>query len=227
MQQFKYGLERLDARTLRSNSQAGQDLFVVAMTQGLRQGTFLELGAGHVRSMSNCYMLEHAWGWTGYSIDQDACGPRWLPANDWPAQRPGSQFVHARAELVDYASMPDYFDYVQFDLDSPEITLQVMELLSHKQFALVTFEHDIWRDTEANRELMHLSRQYWQERGYVLVANNVTIPPGRGYGPADRPLFFEDWYAHPKYIQQEVIEAYRWVDDGAQAKYHTDILFNT
>lgn len=53
-----------------SKSQAGQDLFVTAMTQGQRQGTWLELGCGDPICSSNTYFLEKHLNWSGISVDQ-------------------------------------------------------------------------------------------------------------------------------------------------------------
>lgn len=54
-----------------AKSQAGQDLFVVAMTQGKPEGTWLELGCGHPVSSNNTYLLEKRLGWSGISIDRE------------------------------------------------------------------------------------------------------------------------------------------------------------
>lgn len=53
-----------------SRSQAGQDLFVIAMLQGQRGGTWLEFGAGHPMRSSNTYLLEKRFGWSGVSLDR-------------------------------------------------------------------------------------------------------------------------------------------------------------
>lgn len=52
-----------------SQSQAGQDLFVAAITNGKRQGTWLELGAGHPFGYNNTWLLESQLGWSGFSVD--------------------------------------------------------------------------------------------------------------------------------------------------------------
>jgi hypothetical protein len=53
-----------------SRSQAGQDLFVIAMLQGRRQGTWLEFGAGHPMRSNNTYLLEKRFEWSGISLDR-------------------------------------------------------------------------------------------------------------------------------------------------------------
>jgi len=52
-----------------SKSQAGQDLFIIAMTQGKSHGTWLEIGCGDPIRSNNTYLLEKKLGWTGISID--------------------------------------------------------------------------------------------------------------------------------------------------------------
>ena len=52
-----------------AKSQAGQDLFVVAMTQGKENGTWLEIGCAWPITSNNTYLLEKKFGWSGISID--------------------------------------------------------------------------------------------------------------------------------------------------------------
>jgi hypothetical protein len=54
-----------------AKSQAGQELFVIAMTQGRRNGTWLEIGCGDPIRSNNTYLLEKRFGWTGVSIDRE------------------------------------------------------------------------------------------------------------------------------------------------------------
>lgn len=52
-----------------SNSQSGQDLWVISYLSGLRNGFFLELGAGDGVWISNTLVLERDLGWTGILIE--------------------------------------------------------------------------------------------------------------------------------------------------------------
>jgi hypothetical protein len=54
-----------------AKSQAGQELFVIAMTQGRRNGTWLEIGCGDPIRSSNTYLLEKRLDWSGISIDME------------------------------------------------------------------------------------------------------------------------------------------------------------
>lgn len=66
---FKGHIDHPAAYSLESHSQAGQDLFVIAMLQGKRNGTFLEIGANHLQGFSNTFLLEKQFGFSGTSID--------------------------------------------------------------------------------------------------------------------------------------------------------------
>jgi len=67
---FKYEINADEVEVLEnSKSQSGQDLLVVALTQGKRNGKWLEIGAGHPIAGNNTWLLEKYFGWQGDSID--------------------------------------------------------------------------------------------------------------------------------------------------------------
>ena len=68
---FRGSVDVADSEWLfnQAKSQAGQELFVVAMTQCRRNGTWLEIGCGDPVRSNNTYLLEKRLGWTGVSID--------------------------------------------------------------------------------------------------------------------------------------------------------------
>ena len=259
-------------------SQAGQDLFVVAMLGGSKNKTFLEIGAGDPDYMSNTYLLEKEFGFSGVAIDindwhkeswprkekfkkfyKDIKDPSWpdvesieqipehlqeecrtmfnyefevghlaehVPAgrNDWKNIRPLTQFYLADALEFDYSTLNSYYDYLQIDIDPCWNNWLVLEKLSVKEFAVITFEHDLWNNTLESKQAKQLGQTLLENLGYQLVADNVTIEPGKGQGIGDEPIYFEDWYANPKYIDQSVIDAYRFIGTGFPKYYH-QILF--
>ena len=68
---FKWPILELDFDKISSlsRSQAGQDVFVVAVTQGKKNGRWLEIGSGHPKCDNNTWLLEKEFSWTGDSVD--------------------------------------------------------------------------------------------------------------------------------------------------------------
>lgn len=63
-------MERKDlVSSLVSNSQSGQDIWVIALFRAKRNGYFLEIGGGDGLHISNTLLLEREFGWTGILIE--------------------------------------------------------------------------------------------------------------------------------------------------------------
>jgi hypothetical protein len=212
-----------------THSQAGQDLFVAVMHQHRRGGQFLELGAGHPLHGSNTWLLEHRLGWQGWSIDlqdwsldRDKYGP---PHATWPEERPLTRFVRADAHALTWDHLPHRMDYLSMDLDDHGAQVQLLQrILAQCQFGTITFEHDLWRGTQLCHWARAESRRLLGGLGYHMVANDVTVPPGRGHGQADQPIYFEDWWAHPAQIPEPWIRKYQLVTADPRPKYWPEIL---
>ena len=52
-------------------SQVGQDEWIVKMTNGKRNGYFLDIGASDGITISNSYVLEKEYGWNGICVESD------------------------------------------------------------------------------------------------------------------------------------------------------------
>lgn len=226
---FQYAVESIEnlAQDLWqvSNSQSGQDLFVIAMLEGKSHGTFLEIGGSQPRYSNNTYILEKFFQFTGVSIDkyytQDWAGNNWLPLieRDWALCRPATAWYNTDALTFDYTSLPPYYDYLQVDIDPPSANLEVLQqICNHKKFSVITFEHDAWSPESIN--IREHSREYLYNLGYVLVADNVGVLNGNRLDP------FEDWWAHPEFIDDKIIKAYQCTD-LLSTKNWKDIIFRT
>lgn len=273
---FKHFVDHPFPEMLESNSQAGQDLFVVAMLQGKKQGTFLEIGAGNLQYGSNTFLLEKEFDFSGTSIDienyhsekhwqreikiwwrsfyndiKDVTWPS-IPGsiNDlpidiqrecrekhgyddyfpklktWENDRPRTKFVQGNALEIDYSFLDPTIDYLQIDIDPPQGNLKVLEkVLHHSKFSVITFEHDLWRSTDAAKYVREKSRQLLDTQGYIMIANDITVEPDRVRLASDRPLFFEDWYVHPDFVGNDVIECYSCMTHELRPKYFSEVLF--
>jgi hypothetical protein len=192
----------LDLNTLRSPiegrttiySQTAQDLFVIAMTNGKQNGTYLEIGCGWpTGGGNNTFALEKDFAWTGISIDngRDAVD-NWRPLEkEWQAKRPQADFRCVDAFAVDYSLLSDYFDYLQIDIDPAENSLEILkQITKHIRFSLITFEHDWPLYVGPVREQ---SRTHLQNEGYQCVIQNIGG---------------EDWWADPNIIDKDLINIY-------------------
>lgn len=204
-------------------SQAWQDIFILSMLEGKRNGRYLEVG-GHVPiSNNNTYLLHSAFGWTGSTIEFDPSHfPRWL------AHRPDSRLTIADALALDYEdAMQKWFgpdvtriDYLQLDIDPSFNTLRVLKKLplDKYRFSVITFETDVYAgDTRARDE----SRAILGAQGYELVAQDVCVY----FEPAGPdPIPFEDWWVDPQVVSASTIAALK--QDSFARRLPQKVLFN-
>ena len=184
-------------------AQSDQDIWVLSMLNGLRNGTYLEIGAGWPEHISNTALLELNFGWGGVSLDYQDVYP-----DMWYAAGRGS-FVKGNGQTVDFvkllSSMPPVIDYLSIDCDPGWVTFEILQRLPWHQykFRLITFEHDCYVEGPA---IKHASRKFLLSHGYQLVANNIShIGDGMDY---------EDWWAHPDLVESQRLQLHHLVDDS-------------
>jgi len=189
---------------MNSYSQAAQDLFVEAATNGKKDGFFLEIGSNHPQVHNNTFLLEKKYNWKGLMVEYDKS---FAPLYD--AQRPNSIYILDDARKINYRkfldnhNFPENIDYLQIDLDvNNKSTLDTFLLLNNTvfdkyKFATITFEHDIY--TGNYFDTQEISRKILTDRGYVLVFPNVSVFWEGSYKP------FEDWYVHPELVDMNYI----------------------
>lgn len=161
-------------------SQIGQDAFILEQLGPITNGTFLDIGAHDPIHLSNTYVLEKQLNWRGIVVDIEGY---YKPK--WDIERPRSKFIVANALDVDWLkelrdnNMPSVIDYLNVDLDPPQVTMQAMMRLPFDQyvFKVITFETDYYRDITTQTP----SREFLQNRGYRLV-KSVNEQ--------------DDWYVH-------------------------------
>jgi hypothetical protein len=178
-------------------SQAGQDALANNVSNGKKNGTFVEIGSNDYRMHNNTFYLEKDLNWRGLMVEYDGTF-----LNNYKRHRQKSVHVIQDATKVNYLKLlednnfPKNIDYLQIDLDvdnrSTLTTLEIFdkEIFEKYKFAAVTFETDIYRgdffDTRAS------SRDIFRKHGYKLVYPDVSISyQGKLLGP------FEDWWIHP------------------------------
>lgn len=204
--------------------QSCQDLFVIAMLEGKSKGSFLEIGCSQPKYSNNTFVLEKFFSFSGVSIDLHY--DEYWPGNrhlniaerSWPLCRPATTWHKTDALTFNYSSLPDYFDYLQIDIDPPTANLAMLvKLCSSKKFAVITFEHDDWDPASFELDIKNRSREFLLSKGYVLIGGDIGVLNDSKLMP------YEDWWVHPNFIKKEVIEAYK--TSITTTKHWYEVLF--
>jgi len=184
-------------------SQADQDIFVLSMLDGKRNGSYLEIGCGHSFKNNNTALLETEFDWHGVSIDLSTC---WI--DSWSRKNPAVLCNAVDCDyiklLTDHAMHAGDLDYLSLDCDPPDQTLKILyELPFDKlRFAIITFEHDCYKDGPLVKQQ---SREYLYSLGYELVVSNVSGEALTGD--------FEDWWVHPNLVNRSLIDLHKDLRD--------------
>jgi hypothetical protein len=198
---FKFpGLENID----RSNGQALQDMFVLSILNGKRNGTYLEIGAQEPFFQNNTALLETNYDWKGVSIEirEDLC--------KMFAEQRKNKIICQDATTIDYKRLlsenfeGNVIDYLQVDCEPSKTTFEILLDIPFDdyKFAVITYEHDYYVDmTESYQDK---SRNYLRYKGYELVVANVS---------QDDETPFEDWWVHPDLIDEETRNKFRCFKD--------------
>lgn len=177
--------------------QSYQDLFVLTMLDGKRNGYYLEIGSADPYLGSNTALLEKQFGWKGISIEMKEDLVKKFK------QHRANEVVCKDATIINYDKLlrqsvaPLDIDYLQLDCEPPKVTYDILKAIPFERyrFAVITFEHDHYADVR--RLYRQKSRELLSSYGYVLVVNDI----GR-----DSKCSFEDWWVHPDLISSEILK---------------------
>lgn len=199
---------------VRNWSQVFQDMFVLSIFNGKKNGTYLEIGAGDPEWGNNTKLLEE-WGWTGIGIEKnkELC----IKYNKQRKNR----VLEKDALKVDYFSLcksisnNNIIDYLQLDCEPSQITYEIMRMLPFDKvkFGVITYEHDDFVDLSG--QYKPLSREFLQSKGYILVVSDMS---GSGRNS------FEDWWVHPEVVPE--INYNRMKDVGNYVKHPNNYIFS-
>lgn len=187
---FKFaGSEKIE----NNYSQSMQDMFVLSILNGKKNGVYVEIGADKPRVINNSYLLESQYNWTGVSfeIEKDKV--------DYFNSIRKNECICADATKFDYKNLfderkyPKQIDYLQLDCDPPQITLECLKKLPLEdyRFSVITFETDLYAGGQ------EVQKEHWEilsSLGYQRVVKNVKNE-GNPY---------EDWWIDPLVIDEDI-----------------------
>jgi hypothetical protein len=213
---FKFPFPDL-AEISKNYSQSYQDMFVLALLGGKKNGTYLEVGSGDPFFNNNTILLEKHFEWKGISVDND----REL-VNKFFKERNNMVFCLDATQadygmLLSMSALGHDIDYLQMDIDPPTLTLEALKKIpfdTHR-FAVITYEHDAYRDVYEKESTREEARAYLKEKGYVLVVSNVGLNDKDSY---------EDWWAHPDLVDPIILK--QMTDDRECTKLCSSYFLN-
>jgi hypothetical protein len=178
-------------------SQTYQDMFVLSMLNGKRNGTFLEIGGADPFSGNNTALLEKEFAWTGVSIEYDE---KFI--EKYKANRSAKIFC-VDALQIDYSVFlkenynDNVIDYLQLDIEPAKNTYECLTKIPFDEykFAVITYEHDYYVDV--TKSYRRKSREFLLSKGYSLVVSDVS-PDGKST--------FEDWWVNPELVDPNVLD---------------------
>ena len=174
-------------------SQSMQDMFVLSVLDGKRNGVYVEIGADKPRVINNSYLLESQYDWSGVSFEIES------DKVDYFNTIRKNKCICADATKFDYKSLfderkyPKQIDCLQLDCDPPQITLECLKKLPLEdyRFSVITFETDLYAGGQ------DVQIEHWQilsSLGYQRVVKNIKNE-GNPY---------EDWWIDPLVIGEHM-----------------------
>ena len=178
-------------------SQTFQDIFILSMLNGKKDGRYLEIGSADPYYGSNTALLEEL-GWTGLSLEI--------------LEREVEKFKEHRTNEVilcdatkyNYQSLDGDFDYLQVDCEPPATTYDILTKLPFDKikFSVITYEHDHYTDMDS--AYRKKSRKFLKEKGYIMVVGNIA---------PDDTSTYEDWYVHPECVDPIILDIMKQDND--------------
>jgi hypothetical protein len=189
----------MEIEDLKSHSQARQDTFAIVASGGKRDGTFVDIGAGHPENGSNTKALEEL-GWRGILCDIETWEELAVARSQSNVILADALDPDTDAEILKLAGDGGTIDFLSLDLEPPALTLQRLATLPlHRvRFAIACVEHDLYRDpTGSIRAAM---RGIMSSHGYRMVAADVMMV---GHSDGRMNLVpVEDWWIHPSLVDE-------------------------
>ena len=173
-------------RFANSHSQAAQESFVLNQLNEKKNGYYVEIGGYHAVELSNTYLLETQYDWSGVSLEIDQ------ERAEIYNQSRGNPCLAVDATTYDLLpyfvenKWPKQIDYLQVDIEPAHQTLAaLLNLPMDYRYSVITFEHDRYVGGD-NDKHQATAYEFLTDHGYKRVVHNL--------------LNFEDWYIDPNVI---------------------------
>ena len=171
-----------------SNSQAGKESFVISMLDNKIAGTYIEIGGYAGIDISNTFLLEKKYNWSGVALEIDQ------GRSDIYKSERNNPVITSDATTFDWKSyleknsFPKQIDYLQVDIEPAKNTYKALRNMPFHEyrFSTITFEHDRYAH-RFNWVIQMKAHKLLTSHGYRRIALNVCNDGNP----------FEDWYIDP------------------------------
>lgn len=202
----------------KSYSQMMQDMFILSILNGKKNGTYLEIGSADPYHGSNTYLLETGFNWSGIGLDikQDLVDKYNNDRINKTILQDGITADYNKI-LGELTPGNNVVDYLQLDAEPASTTFQILLKIpfDNYKFRVITYEHDYYADiTQSYRDL---SREYLQKLGYKLIVNDICADK-------EKRCSFEDWWVHPELIDSGTLSI-MLNNDTSTNKYVTEYMY--
>jgi len=174
-------------------SQSMQDIFVLSMLNGKKNGFYIEIGANNPVWINNTYLLESQFGWSGFSfeINQNEVSNFNSFRNNKCICTDATKFDYK--SLFDSNSLPKQIDYLQVDCEPPDTTLEcLLKLpLDSYRFSVITYETDLYAGGHNAQIKQEEALSFY---GYKRVVKNIM----------NGGNIYEDWWVDPLVIPESI-----------------------
>lgn len=191
----------------RNYSQVYQDIFILSMLNGKKNGTYLEIGGGHPFTGNNTALLETNYDWKGISFElKDEFVDEYKKSRKNEIFKTDATAANYKNLLKKYFPSKE-IDYLQLDIEPARNTFECLLSIPFEEykFAVITYEHDYYVDV--TRSYRDKSRKYLKMMGYELVVNDIS-PDGISN--------FEDWWVHPDLIDPKILNIMKDVNKNTK-----------
>lgn len=185
---YKYAFNGID-KIEHNYSRHFQDMFVLSILDGQRNGTFVEIGSGHPELFNNTLLLEKDFGWKGISLDNSE-----RMCHIFSRSR-NSTVVLADAAATDYRALfkqhclEQRIEFLRINAEHASIPALKAIPFNKYEFSVLQFQHNAaWWGTDIKDE----SRKILSKNGYILMVSDVAV---------DEKSSYEDWWVHPDYVK--------------------------
>jgi len=183
-----------DSELIENNySQSMQDIFVLSMLNGKKDGFYIEIGANNPVWINNTLLLESKFNWSGFSFEINHS-----EVSNFNSFR-RNKCICADATKFDYKSLfdsnklPKQIDYLQVDCEPPDTTLEcLLKLpLDSYRFSVITFETDLYAGGHNAQIKQEETLSFY---GYKRVVKNIM----------NGGNIYEDWWVDPLVVPESI-----------------------